>query len=86
MAASGASPGFYSIFAGDHLIEHGLYISAGQILTLPAGTPVTVAIQLATGASSSAWQALDLQWSYWSSTHAGWWPLSPTPNASSPRC
>jgi hypothetical protein len=76
--ASGAAAGFYPVFAGEIPIEHGLYLAADAILTLPAGTQVTVTIQLAQGASATDWQALGLQWSYWSLAQAAWQPLNPT--------
>ncbi|APR88332.1 hypothetical protein A7982_13681 [Minicystis rosea] len=87
--ATGASTGSYPAFddrlatlgGGLSPIEHGLYLSADTILTLPAGVVITMKITLAPGAGAEAWPALGLAWSYWSAAGA-WQTLALTPGAS----
>ena len=83
--ATGASTGVDPAFAGQLPLEHDLYLSADAVLALPAGTPVTMKIQLVdpgTGTSAAAWQALNLTWSYWSGGTNAKWTLLPLTSSS----
>ncbi|WP_437277275.1 putative baseplate assembly protein [Sorangium sp. So ce375] len=45
--AAAAGAGFYDALAGDRPVEHALYLADDAILGAPAGTPVTVTLEIA---------------------------------------
>lgn len=80
--ATGAAEGYYDVFVGQPSMEHSLYLAADDILGLPAGTAVTLALDTS---DPVAWQGLvDLGWVEWTYWNGQTWSLLPISSSTTP--